>query len=262
MSIAWRLEVACTRGVQDHESLFLAWYQERKSQLERSLAATVQNGEFCTESNPLKVFVRNTSLYLQQLYPPWKRQLEQGSRAEGMVRYKHFPGAPFLPEHTGGKNFPQVYCKSMSRREESVRFSDDVIFSQRKKGLFQLVIVCGSLVEVPARESFNDISAWSQDCLFANEATILVEDASIADMAGLDDNMYRVSTAAEFASSSLCNGRPEPKYYDEYRIGKETCGKTYVIVRKDRFIFTACNDIVELRSACEQIGQLLGLRQP
>jgi hypothetical protein len=41
---------------------------ERKQQLEKSLAATVENGNFCNERNPIKIFFRNCYLWTCQLF--------------------------------------------------------------------------------------------------------------------------------------------------------------------------------------------------
>jgi 2-polyprenyl-6-methoxyphenol hydroxylase-like FAD-dependent oxidoreductase len=109
-ALAWRLQLACRPGFRSYQAAFRAWYEERKQQLERSLAATVRNGEYVTEGNWLKILIRNTMLWVVQLIPAWKRQLQMGQRADGMIRYKHAPGLTFLPEFGGGVCLPQVYC--------------------------------------------------------------------------------------------------------------------------------------------------------
>lgn len=115
LGLAWRLQIACLPDCKDYESLLKSWYTERKQQLELSLAATVANGQNVTEVNPLKIFVRNTYLWLIQLVPSWKRWLEQGARREGMLKYTFEPGMHFLPDLGGGKMMPQVYASPLSR---------------------------------------------------------------------------------------------------------------------------------------------------
>src|ERR1700753_3164164 len=82
-SLAWRLKVACHLDKQNYTNLLEGWYKERKQQLDRSLAATVENGEFVNERRALMIFFRETYLYLVRLIPSWRRQLEQGARRHG-----------------------------------------------------------------------------------------------------------------------------------------------------------------------------------
>lgn len=63
-ALAWRLAVACRPTFTNYEALLAGWYTERKQQLERSLAATVENGGYVTEGNKLKTFVRDWKLWL------------------------------------------------------------------------------------------------------------------------------------------------------------------------------------------------------
>jgi hypothetical protein len=63
-------------------------------------------------------------------------------------------------------------------------------------------------------------------------------------------SVVRVPTVEEFASSTLCNNRPQPRYHDELRIGKEVADGTCLLVRKDRFIFVSCKSLVEIWRVC------------
>ena len=278
-ALAWRLELACRQKQADYDLLLRGWYKERKNQLERSLAATVENGRYCTESDPFKILRRNTYLSLVQLYPPWKRDLEKGQRREGMVQYKYEPDMAFLPNFGGGICLPQAYCMPIrpssqdGQKDESVKFSDDILFASHKKGLFQLLVLVRDAKDLPSSLALRDIFNNSQGLLPPAEAICIIEDTS-ADIptdtwsqlsATMQDQglpnltIARTATAQEFAASPLCTNRPEPKYYDPLRMGKEVGHRRYVIVRKDRFVYAACSDLAELRLAVEQMDATLGL---
>lgn len=266
--LAWRLELMCRSDHSQYERLLKGWCLERKDQLDKSLAATVENGEYCNEKNPFRAFVRDTYLWLVQLYPPWRRQLEQGARRFGMTQYAHKPGMPFVPGPAGGKLLPQVYCVPLGSPQRQVMFTDDAIFSSSKTRLLQLVILTRSGdIAIPWNE-LADVETWSKDLISATEATMIVEDpAAVIKGTALEAQLkqrpetriVRVATADEFASSELCSNRPPPMYYDELRMGKEVAGAQYLVVRKDRFIFAACANIEELRLATQTLPSLLGV---
>lgn len=128
ISLAWRLALLCHHHPTTprfHEQVLAAWYQERKQQLEKSLASTIENGKFVCEAHFGKILVRDWYLWLVQLVPSWKRHLQLGQRKDGLIRYVHSEGMPFLPELNGGLNLPQIFCKDMNGK---VFFTDDVIF--------------------------------------------------------------------------------------------------------------------------------------
>lgn len=250
-SLAWRLALLCRPETnRSHEEVFTSWYLERKQQLERSLATTIENGRFVTESNPIKIFLRTCYLFFLHLIPSWRRQLRLGRRKEGMVRYSHGPGSPFMPEYNGGLCLPQVYCKAMFHLPEGVGevfFTDDVIFGSHKTGLFQLIVYIGDLSQLtPAREIVSDVEDISRGEITSGDVTFLVEDmADSGDNAGVTEHdmtsVFRLATAQEFAASALCHERPEPRFYDPCFLGKALDGNKFVVVRPDRFIFAACN---------------------
>ncbi|KAJ5281310.1 hypothetical protein N7478_006682 [Penicillium angulare] len=235
ISLSWRLAVLCRpqyQGSNFHEKVLMAWYKERKQQLEMSLALTVQNGEFVTESNALKIFMRDMYFWLIQLVPSWREELNLGPRKDGMIRYEHSQGFPFIPEFNGGVCLPQVYCKSIGGLNEpgGICFTDDVIFNPRKTGLFQLLIYLKSTTEIQsAQEIAADIDDMSNGEVRAGEMTILVEDMECKQYGGAEidsrqGEIYRLTTGDEFARSPLCKGRPEPKFYDPYYLGKQLEG--------------------------------------
>ncbi|PVH71142.1 hypothetical protein DL98DRAFT_597226 [Cadophora sp. DSE1049] len=69
--------------------------------------------------------------------------------------------------------------------------------------------------------------------------------------------VMRIATAEEFAADKLCDRRPAPSYYDEYRLKKEVKGRTFIILRQDRFAFAACADKAELDIAAARIEEVL-----
>ena len=139
------LEILCLPSCRiNHEPVLTAWCQERKQQLDKSVASTVPNGSMVNTGSVIQGFLRNWALWCIQLLPSWKHYLEQGPRVEGPIQYTHLPGMPFLPEMNGGICFPQTYCTRLSGAG-SVQFTDDVIFAEGKKGIFQVVVLLNGL---------------------------------------------------------------------------------------------------------------------
>ena len=240
--LAWRLRLLHQGPHQNHTAILSAWYLERKQQLERSLAATVRNGEYVTEGDWLKALVRDWSLWFLQLVPSWRREIEKGPRADGMYRYKHQSGFPFLPDGRGGMLCPQVYAWDF--RQGEVRFSDDLLFGTHKKGLLQLLLLPDSPEEA---KTLLDVTQRCPRHQFLNpeEATILLQDYDIQQqdiqkLAGDSISVARIATADEFAAHPvLCRNRPAPTYYDPFRISKDVNNKRFILVRPDRFIYAA-----------------------
>jgi hypothetical protein len=236
-----------------HERVLRAWYEERKQQLEKSLASTIENGRFVTEKIPLKVIIRDIYLWMIQLVPSWRHELRLGRRKEGMMQYAHSEGMPFLPAFNGGLCLPQVYCMSLSDERKVVQFTDDVIFSAGKKGLFQLLVYVKTLGEArAAREVVTDVEDMSNGEIIADETTFLVEDTTCdSDPNTTAKNMFRLATGEEFALSPLCERRPKPKFYDMLYLAKALKGMRFVLVRPDRFIYAACSTPDELKKVLQ-----------
>jgi hypothetical protein len=224
----------------------------------------VENGSYVTEGNWLKIFVRDWYLWLIQLVPSWKHQLEQGNRRDGMVRYSYQPnkGMAFLAHLGGGINFPQVYCTKLSRNNaaDPIQFTDDIIFEKKKKGLFQLVVLLKSADEVAdAQEILRSRDANSPGLLRIDEATFIINTTRTYSNQDFRDKtvLHRLATGGEFAAdTSLCKGRPKPQYYDPYRMSREVSGKPFVILRPDRFVFAACSTKAELSEALAALDLL------
>lgn len=269
-SLAWRLKIATQPGFRHQKSFFAAWYRERKQQLDRSLRSTIENGNYVTEANPIKTIFRDIYYFIVQLVPQWNRLLEQGARREGMIQYTFESGMHFLPEYGGGKLFPQVYCVTLETHGSWGRicFTDDVIFSPEKMGIFQVVALADSFHDAEkAKKEASSMEGDAAGLLSPSEMTIVVRHAE-----GISDasaklstetvertawpSVVRVATGPEFASSSLCNNRPAPKFYDEARLFKEVPGKRFVILRHDRFIFAACRDVAEVGVAVARLGNM------
>ncbi|KAJ5968759.1 hypothetical protein N7501_005007 [Penicillium viridicatum] len=252
ISLAWRLVLLCRRKPStkpsNHEQVLSAWYIERKQQLERSLASTIANGQFVTEGNPLKIFLRDWSLYFMHFIPSWRRDLRLGRRKEGMVPYKYSPGLPFNPAHKGGTFLRQVYCKPIGKSGD-VLFSDDIIFEKEKKGLVQLLVYLKDVNELTAaREAVSRIEETSKGEIPYGEVTYLVGKLEMESRVLTQDtySVYRLATSEEFAGSHLCRGRPKPEYYDPHQLGKALGGTKFVLVRADRIVYAACDNACQL----------------
>jgi hypothetical protein len=259
VSLAWRLVLLCRRQPSskpsNHEEVLSGWYLERKQQLERSLSSTIENGKFVTEGNPIKIFMRDWYLYFMHFVPSWRHALRLGRRKEGLVQYKYSPGLPFDPTLRGGLCLPQVYCKPIGGSGK-VFFSDDVIFGRKKKSLFQLLVYLKDLDELAAaRDAVSDVEDISKGEIYGDEITYLIEGF------GLDSNsavvkdkssIYCLATGEEFAGSSLCRGRPEPEQYDPFYLSKALAAAKFVLVRPDRFVYAACNEVSQLEKVISE----------
>lgn len=261
-----------------HCEVLEAWYNERKQQLEQSLASTIQNGAFVNEQNPIKIFIRLCWIYIQCLVPSLRRNIRLGRRADGPVQYTHQEGMPFLTQYRGGLCLPQVYCKRVRQVSKSsehsevkgaespanVFFSDDVIFSNRSNNsdrLFRLLVYLPSIDQLQAaQETVSDIESLSKGEISSSEVTFLLEEASDATdkqagyIADKKLEVYRLATASEFAASRLCQSRPEPRFYDPYCLGKSIDKSRYVILRPDRFVFAVVNTREDLVNGASTVA--------
>ena len=261
--LAWRLKIACGENTKNFPKLLDGWYRERKQQLDKSLAATIVNGRLCTEANTWIFAFIKFLLRLIQLIPAGRHWLELGPRRGGMTRYKWQEGLPFLPDFNGGISLPQVYCAPIDpvSTNSQVTFTDDVIFRPDKDGLFQIVVLLGSLAELDeAREALHKVDKLPDRYVIANEVTYIVQNSEPRSCPGIGPDVFRLATAEDFISTgSLCYGRPEPQFYDMYRMKKDLGGKRFAVVRPDRFLYAACDTAEDLEHICSSIQQTLGL---
>lgn len=266
LALVWRLRIATSNGPGvenvDYKKLFEGWYAERKKQLDESLRSTVENGDYVTESNSVKIFARDWYLWLLQLVPSWRHWLHLGNRRNGMVRYQWEDGRgmAFLPTLGGGGNFPQVYTAPLNcqPKQPKVLFTDDLIFSPTKSGLFQVVVLLSSVESAAlVDDTLSGLGEMSGGCLKEDESTVFVNttESPVLDFNGR--KVYRLATADEFAADpALCAGRPAPIGYDPYRMSKEVGLDKYIILRPDRFVFAACDTRSELEYATKALCKL------
>jgi 2-polyprenyl-6-methoxyphenol hydroxylase-like FAD-dependent oxidoreductase len=256
-ALAWRLAVASKPGFKDYESLFRAWYIERKQQLELSLNATVDNGNYVTQASKLKSMALDWGYWAIQLIPSVRRYLEKGQRRHGMTRYIYHDGLSFIPGPGSGIFLPQVYARRLDGTD-GVLFTDDTIFSQHKKKLFQIVVLLDDPLEVAdASKELESIDSFSKGELSAAETTFVVHNLTVQNSSDYSPNVLRIASDQEFAKSPLCNRRPEPKYYNPYRMKEEVSGQRFLIVRPDRLVYAACKTGSELNIATKQLAQFL-----
>ncbi|KIM95300.1 hypothetical protein OIDMADRAFT_45231 [Oidiodendron maius Zn] len=256
ISLSWRLKLAISPSFPNHDLLFRGWYMERKQQLERSLASTIENGNYCNEASKFKAFLRNWYLWLIQLVPSWRYDLELGPRKAGMTRYDYIPGAPFLPDYGGGISFPQVFAGPIDQPAPALPiFTDDAIFSKQKRGIFQVVALIDSL------EQLQKATYVVHNQTHQNAEALLLS----ALPAGAT-NIVRVIGAKEYkavgeTTEAIASGfpRPQPLFYEPNRIYKEL-GKdvAFVIVRWDRIVFARCRNLAELKEALSKVEDVLG----
>ena len=271
ISLSWRLKVAINPACKNFENLLRGWYTERKQQLERSLASTVENGNFCNEPSRVKAFVRNWYLWAVQLVPAWKHNLQLGGRRDGMTRYTYTSGVPFLPQFDGGKSLPQVFSAPIDGPAPTIpSFTDDTIFAPQKAGVFQIVAILSStdqlsaaraeLKRIPKPDSIVGLDLEEATFLIHGlSASVAPETVALLGQKGDPDNIIRVVNGDEYTEAGLTEAavaskfpRPPPKFYNPDRI-REHLGhdKKYVIVRWDRMVFASCANAMELQTAID-----------
>ena len=190
-----------------------------------------------------------------------------------MCRYAYSPGIHFVAELGGGLLLPQVYARSLVPNRPQICLTDDVIYAPNKQGLLQLVISLDSADEVSAtfrQLQSIDIEGLSKGLVNRSECVAIIHDlmatipeAQYDDLERQQLRIIRVASSSEFAASVLCKDRPEPRYYDPYRIRYEVRRKKFILARPDRFVFAACTDAEELCSALRLVEPILtGCRDP
>ncbi len=264
--LAWRLAIAIqsqsTKASFDR--LLTTWSMERKQHVNQALAYTVRNGDIMTETSRVKIFIRNWYLWLMQITPSWKQQMERGIRPPA-PRYTYEHGMAFLPEMDGGITLPQIYCVPLDpgNKDREVAFSDDFIYAAEKTGLIQLIVLVDSLEEV--RKTITSLNATRSLSpaaeVLISEATYLVHDYTISqpvtDMRTRPNQIMRIATVEEFQQSKLSAGRPKQEGYDAFSIKQAVRGKRFVVVRPDRFVFAACAETAELETALKAVERVL-----
>jgi len=229
IALSWRLKLATQPSCLSYKHLFRGWYVERKQQLERSLAATIESGKFCNEPSYVKAYFRDWYLWAVQLVPSWRHNLQLGARREGLPKYDWQEGLPFLPDSGGRKSFPQVFSAKIDEPAAPIpEFTDDTIFRKDKKGIFQIVAILDSELEIRstiASLENLDVSASNAIIIEPKEATIIFHskgesmpyDKSLIPSGHTIIDVVRVVDASEYTAAgqtpeALATGwkRPEP----------------------------------------------------
>jgi hypothetical protein len=157
---------------------------------------------------------------------------------------------PFIPELNGGLSLPQVYGK---RTNGEVVFTDDIIFRSSHGGLFHIFVYLHNSQEIQeVRKVLREVEQLSKGTIVADNVPIILEELKSKGIEDCPNDIIQLATGEDFASSSLCNQRPKPMLYDPFTLGREVRGR-YCIVRSDRFIYAACNEIKELREAVQRM---------
>ena len=261
ISLSWRLALACRSNNINMDQTLLAWYTERKQQLQASLVSTVKNGNMVNSKNPLNIFLRDWGLWVLQMIPPIRRLIELGPRLAGRMQYQHESGMPFLPDLCGGVMFSQSFCCRIVQREcdsRDILFTDDVIFSKDKKSLFQIVVLA-SWDSDQFADLKHTVAGLHEICthLMPEEASYFTRHRNWpASKVSKSEPVYRIATAAEFHNSPLSDGRPYPQGYRDDDMWRGVQGKKFVIVRSDRFTFAACDTRQELELAARTLSKL------
>jgi len=205
-----------------------------------------------------QVFFRDWVFWILQLVPTWKHWLERGPRGNGPTHYTHTSEMPFLPEFHGGVQFPQTYCISLTR-DARVQFTDDVIFSD-KRGIFQFVALLNELDEVEsALQELTDLK-MNDHLICPGEVTFFVprascESAPAGGKTTESRSVFRTATSDEFARSSLCDSRPDPRGYNESLMWDCMRGKRQIVLRFDRFVYAMCDSKAELEEVLAQLNR-------
>lgn len=268
-SLAWRLKISTQCQIRHRDSFFAGWYRERKQQLDRSLAATVENGTFVTAGGAFQSFLREVYFSAIQLIPSWRRELEKGARRHGMVQYTFEKGMHFLPDFNGGRLLPQAYCRTYDIRSGSqcITLTDNIVYSPGKGGVVQILAMVENLRDAEkAHAELASLNLEDSGYVVPSEATLVVRKGGAEPMpartqafhAGdlISPKIVCLASAAEFAASPLCHGRPEPRYYQEERIFAEVGYSRFVLVRPDMFTIALCTDLSGLQLAIGHLGPM------
>jgi hypothetical protein len=256
--LSWRLALALRVPSINIDQLLIGWTIERKKAVAVATSFVVDNGQQSNETNPIKLFIWFWVLWLLQLVPSIRRKKERPQTEP--LKYSYENNVAFLQNFDGGKTFPQVYCRVLYADNGQIQFTDDVIFTSRKQGLFQLIQLVEQFSE--ARVDTNlltRIDNCSNGCVIGKEMTVFCKKQNGDEEIKLANVSYAVVVTGEASeNSSLSISRRGTEDYNEFRFWTTFPGKRYVIVRPDRFVFAACVDEVELEYALQKIKPTLG----
>jgi hypothetical protein len=122
------------------------------------------------------------------------------------------------------------------RQKESQGFSDDIIFSKDKKGVFQLVVLVDTIreAEIIAIEiEKGGIASTSAGLILPSEATFIIHNPRPSSEIRQKNFVFAMSSD-EYKENGF---EPKLKGYDKERIKKEFPSKKFLVVRPDRYTF-------------------------
>jgi hypothetical protein len=196
-----------------------------------------------------------------------------------MTKYDYAQDMPFLPQYSGGASFPQVFAAPIDGPAPSLpMFTDDAIFSKKKKSIFQVVVLIDNPAQLPVLQ--REISEYLPSgftvagVIDLTEVTYIVHntspkmtDSGLYKAPTIQSNVVRVVDAEEYVvagetdeARALGFPRPKPIYYSPLRIRKDLGTEAkYVIVRWDRMVFASCNDIHSFGDALGKVAKVLNI---
>lgn len=254
MGLSWRLAtlLKSENAEKDPGPVFDAWEAERRSQIKQALDVTMERGELFDEANTLKILWRDWMLWILQRTPIVKDRMHESGKV--IPRYDYAEGMAFFPNSQGGIMFSQVYLRTA---DDTLMFSDDMIFAHGKQSLFQLVLLNDSLEQV--REAMGELRCVRVAKQIIEEASYIVQDLGLQP-AQLKIGCLRVARTAsadEFNDSPLSKGRMPAVGYNPHVWRSQHAGRRYVVVRPDRFVFAACKDVMELAIALMSVERIM-----
>lgn len=146
-----------------------------------------------------------------------------------------------------------------------MRFTDELIYSADKTGLIQVVVLLNNVDGITeAMHALEGIDKLSNGSVLASEATLITHDFNAqiekdSNHLTSPERLVRIATGDEFgADPVLCRNRPQPRYYDAFRMKRDLKRPRYVILRPDRFVFAAYYTAEELAEAAEHVPKVVG----
>lgn len=247
IGLAWRLRVALEndhKGQELFDHLFRKWRMERELDLDRALKATVRNAGLLRTKSPPQV---------GPAAPNGSGGPQRFNNGFSLDSYAYSAGLPFLP--SGGDFLPQVYAVEVGSGDSTVRYTDDVIFGQ-KKGLFQLVHLVDAIEQIEEEEV--KIPAAAAAFVADGEMTTIISDTTTSSNAKTKKRAtYRVATGDEFLKSPLAVGRENVVSYDPLRLSKSFPGSRYLIVRADFLVYAKCGSREETVDVFKDLSEVI-----
>ena len=255
MGVSWRLATLLKpeNAAKDPQPMFDTWESERRTQIKQALDMTMDRGALFDVSNPLKVLGRDWMLWILQRTPIIKNLMHESGKV--LPKYDYSEGMAFFPHSQGGMMFSQVYLRTA---EDTLLFSDDMIFTLGKRSLFQLVVLASSSSEIQElAEELRRVRVAEQ---MIEEASYIVQDLNVEstkmEMKGL--KVARIASADEFKKSPLSDGSVSVLGYNPHLWRSQHPGRRYIVLRPDRFVFAACKDVMELADALRAVARIMG----